>query len=106
MYERVHIGEKPYECKQCGKGVSEAGKLRVHLRGHTGGTGEKPYERKQCGNCFSQAAHLRVHIGRKAYKVLQLGFVSMWLLYSLKVFLILYWAFLRLLKYFPHWVLC
>ena len=56
--ERVHIREKPHECKQCSKCFSEAGSLKSHQRVHTG---EKPYKCKYCGKCFGQRGSLKKH---------------------------------------------
>ena len=32
---RVHAGEKPYECKKCGKSLSRAEHLQRHGKVHT-----------------------------------------------------------------------
>ncbi|XP_021102050.1 histone-lysine N-methyltransferase PRDM9 isoform X2 [Heterocephalus glaber] len=53
-------GEKPYVCRECGRGFSRKSSLTQHQRTHTG---EKPYVCRECGRGFSRKSCLIRHQG-------------------------------------------
>nr|XP_040135365.1 zinc finger protein 792 isoform X4 [Ictidomys tridecemlineatus] len=74
QHQRVHSRGKPYECCECGKFFSQNSSLIKHQRVHSG---ESPHVCSDCGKFFSRSSnfiqHKRVHTGEKPYECSECG---------------------------------
>uniref|UniRef100_A0A8D2PSR6 C2H2-type domain-containing protein n=1 Tax=Zosterops lateralis melanops TaxID=1220523 RepID=A0A8D2PSR6_ZOSLA len=57
-HQRIHREERLFRCPDCGKGFKQNSNLITHRRIHTG---ERPHECGECGMSFTQSSNLIRH---------------------------------------------